>query len=213
VPDNSPSYWDNKYQEHEKEGVLWTWDRTHTWEKVTEAIVASFEDCYLLTVVDLGCGIGTFCHYLAENLPDDGQDIYGIDISPWAIQYAKKNSVESEDEWKANLYFMVGEASKPPFASGTVDVFCMNECLEHLENPLEALQQLYLLLDNDGIVVITTPHDGRIGNSTEHYSKFGHNNLFHLLMKAGFGSVVFYPLVNWFEGDSTLMSILAVARK
>ena len=209
---NSPEYWDEKYKKQEEDVELWTWNRTSTWEKVLEVIVDSFEDLHLMTIVDLGCGIGSFCQYLVSELPDDGHTIYGIDTSPWAIQYAKELALENDIGWSNEAYFMVGNAESPPFPTG-VDVFTINECLEHLEHPLETLQTLHLLLANHGIVVITTPHDGRIGDSSEHYSTFGHNNLFHLLLKAGFSSVTYYPNVRWFEEDPNLTSILAVARK
>jgi 2-polyprenyl-3-methyl-5-hydroxy-6-metoxy-1,4-benzoquinol methylase len=96
-------------------------------------------------MLDVGCGPGIFLDLASKR----GWTVYGIDISHWAIQYAR-------DELK--LQVIEGELSPDLFPPQNFDVVIANHSLEHMPDPREAISSMKLLLKRDGILVIGVPN-------------------------------------------------------
>ena len=77
-------------------------------------------------LLEVGCGVG---YFLAQ--AEKYFETYGIDISPIAIQYAKKNTTKS--------ILTVGSATNLPFKNDFFNIVVALDVLEHIHNPLSAL--------------------------------------------------------------------------
>lgn len=86
-------------------------------------------------IYDLGCGSGRLVHSLYQK----GHDAYGIDVKPGErVTVADLNQVL-------------------PLASDSVDVITSLANLEHLHEPLLNLREIYRVLRQGGMLVLTTP--------------------------------------------------------
>jgi len=95
-------------------------------------------------ILDVGCALGFFL-LIAKN---QGFDTYGIDISEYAIQEAKKilgTSVVCNDVEK-----------KIPFRDKFFDVITCWDVIEHLQNPRLFLKRLSRKLRHGGLLFIET---------------------------------------------------------
>ena len=78
--------------------------------------------------------------------------VYGVDISPDAISYAKEN-------WNAdNIEFKVGSALDIPFLDNTFDEISAFEVFEHLNDWKKFLSEIKRVLKPGGLVYISTPN-------------------------------------------------------
>lgn len=82
-------------------------------------------------VLDLACGIG----YGSKILADAGHQVVGVDKSEEAIRYGKQRYAHPSAD------LIVGDASEP-LKSGADAIVCF-ETLEHLDDPLAALQAFH----------------------------------------------------------------------
>jgi len=103
-------------------------------------------------VLELGCGTGDV---LAE-LKEMGCEVWGVDIDPVAVNFAKNHFKLN------NIYAMsCDEFFKLPNLP-KFDLILFFELLEHLDNPLEFIQNVKRLLKEDGTIVMSTPSRRRI---------------------------------------------------
>lgn len=96
-------------------------------------------------VLDIGCGIGKYLHYLE----DLGWDVYGVDISSRAVEGARKSGLENVFQ---------GELQEVRFESSFFDVVDLHHVFEHIPNPNETLKEINRILKPGGEVVITLPN-------------------------------------------------------
>lgn len=112
--------------------------------------IEKYLDPKIKKILDIGCGAGTLCLYLA----DKGYKITGIDISEKAIGECKKSAE------------VLGLKNKTEFLSGDFqtkaipqkfDLIIFTEVIEHLENDTLALKKIHGLLNPNGILILSTP--------------------------------------------------------
>lgn len=60
------------------------------------------------------------------------------------------------------------------------------EVLEHVPDPLKALQETHRILKEDGILIVSVPHLSRVHDEPHDYFRFTHYGLRVLLERAGF---------------------------
>ena len=97
-------------------------------------------------VLELGCGEGTFGKLLKQKF---NCEVTGIDISERAIIQAKKNI---DCVYKANI-------DKFDFSQlGKFDLIVANDCLEHLLNPWEVVENLKDNLTENGYFISSIPN-------------------------------------------------------
>lgn len=97
-------------------------------------------------VLDLGCAHGFLLNYLKQN----GFDSYGLDISDYAVSYAKKNF---------DIPIYQGDVDTANLPEKEFDVIIMLDLIEHVSNPVETLEKVKRFLKDDGILIIQTPYD------------------------------------------------------
>jgi len=96
-------------------------------------------------LLDVGCATGDF---LAEMHKVRGWDVYGVEPSPVASQYARQHLGVSV---RTGLFDEVG------FTEGSFDVITMWNVLEHLSDPFHSLSTINRLLASNGLLVVSTP--------------------------------------------------------
>ncbi|MGA2648134.1 MAG: class I SAM-dependent methyltransferase [Candidatus Sulfotelmatobacter sp.] len=138
--------------------------------------------------LEIGCGDGFFSGHLARL----GCEVTGIDLSPAAIDLARKSCAEAS--------FAIHDLTKPlPFDESTMDLVWCSEVLEHLFSPLGALYEIHRLLKLGGVLLCTVPYHGAIKNlgialfafdrhydpTYPHVRFFTRKSLIHIVEQAG----------------------------
>jgi len=135
-------------------------------------------------ILDVGCATGLLLDVARER----GWDVYGVEISKWAVDCAR-NKFGLKNIFQGHLK----EARLP---SGYFDVVVLNDIIEHLTDPGETLAEIRRVLKPDGIICITTPDmDSFLSHLTRsrwwsimiaHLYYFSRHTLSDMLAKSGF---------------------------
>jgi len=95
--------------------------------------------------LDVGCGPGQ----VLGTLRDHGWDTYGVDFSPIAVEYARR---------QRGLNVTLGDLLQAGYKDAFFDVVLFNHCLEHVYNPIETLREVYQILKPGGLLPINIPN-------------------------------------------------------
>ncbi len=101
------------------------------------------------TVLEAGCGVGAQTQFLAANSPE--ARITSVDIS--AASLAKAQELVQQKGFK-NVRFQTADLFHLPFARESFDHVFVCFVLEHLPNPIEALQCLRQVLKPGGTLTV-----------------------------------------------------------
>jgi 2-polyprenyl-3-methyl-5-hydroxy-6-metoxy-1,4-benzoquinol methylase len=96
-------------------------------------------------LLDFGCGIG----YFLSNASKNNFNCYGIEYSDFAVTYCK-------NEFNLNVNKFSGFPLN--YKKNFFQLITVWHTLEHLKNPNEFLNEIYRILDNDGMLVIEIPN-------------------------------------------------------
>ena len=164
----------SSYFEHSTEQVaeLWT-------ERVGD--LARWKQGPDVKLLDIGAGYGDFLHYASKR----GWRVSGFEFSPAAALVSQQ---------KYGIPLAVGDLSDMTFHAGSFDLITMWHVLEHLCDPLSALQRCRGLLAPAGVLAIEVPNLHFIVrksyryplDATLHLSHFSPNTLKAVLRKSGF---------------------------
>lgn len=97
-------------------------------------------------LLDVGCALG----YFAKHMENRGFDVYGIDISEYAIETCRKT-------FKKNNFFAHNAENKLPFPKNYFDAITALDVLEHTKKPNIVLKNLVSVLKDDGILLLSLP--------------------------------------------------------
>ncbi|MEZ4523543.1 MAG: class I SAM-dependent methyltransferase [Thermomicrobiales bacterium] len=100
-------------------------------------------------ILDAGCGVGLVTRWLAETTGRAGS-VVGVDLSHKHIEYAQQLN-SSRD---LSLRYMQGDITKPIFGGGTFDLIWTHNTINHLDEPVPALEILGRSLVSDGKLVL-----------------------------------------------------------
>ncbi len=101
-------------------------------------------------ILDAGCGDGFYLHLLS-NLGIDLK-LTGVDINEEGLASAKLN-LKKEDIVLIQADLM----KKLPFPSNSFDSIVVSEVVEHLQNDINGLKELYRVLKPGGALALTVP--------------------------------------------------------
>lgn len=96
-------------------------------------------------LLEIGCANGFFIDEARRR----NWEVYGVEISKWAVAYAKEN---------LNLNVFMGPLKEAGFADEFFDLIVMSDVIEHLTDPKYTLLELRGILKNDGILYVNTPN-------------------------------------------------------
>lgn len=121
-------------------------------------------------VLDAGCAFGDLLSLLDRN----NFSTFGIDISKYALERAKKNT-------KAQLVF--GDLNKKlPYKDNFFDAVFAMDVLEHVESPYAFLLELKRVIKKNGILFIQTPNINSIFEMFSGEKWFGYRDETHLYL-------------------------------
>lgn len=154
--------------------------------------------------LDIGSSFGGFLKRAALL----GFDVYGVEISKYASQYA--NNVQ-------NVPTFNGTIIEAKFPSNHFSVITMVEVIEHIENPYEFFSEIARILKPGGLLLIQTANfegwQAKREGSRYHYFMPGHVYYYsHSILKnilTHFGFSRFFP---YFGVDFSLLAKLKKSR-
>lgn len=98
-------------------------------------------------ILDVGCGPGK----LLSDLREQGWEVYGVDFSAVAVDYARS---------RHGLDVRLGDLFQAGYKDGYFDVVMFNHSLEHIYNPLETLKEAHRIMKPGGLLLISIPNAG-----------------------------------------------------
>ena len=128
-----------------------------------------------LKILDAGCGPGNL---ISRLLP--WGDVIGTDASSDALAFCqRKHAVQVEQTPIKDM----------PFADNTFDFIFALEVIEHIEDDLGAMRELYRILKPNGFLITTVPafmflwgsHDEKFG----HFRRYTKSNFCRIAVRAG----------------------------
>jgi 2-polyprenyl-3-methyl-5-hydroxy-6-metoxy-1,4-benzoquinol methylase len=135
-------------------------------------------------LLDVGCATG----FLLDQARKGGWEVYGVELSAWAVDYAK-NKLQLPNITQASLK----EANYP---ANFFDAVVLKDVIEHLTNPKETLEQIRYVLKPNGIICCNTPDIDSLaskilgakwwGIKQSHLFYFNKNTLSALFKATGF---------------------------
>ena len=134
-------------------------------------------------MLDVGCGPGLFLIEAQKR----GWKVYGTEFTDNQLAYLNDKGINT----------FKGKLTNDSFEDEQFDVIISSEVIEHINNPVEEMQQFYRLLRKGGLVYITTPNfnaierfllkgDYEIIEYPEHLSYYTPKTIDLLLTKNGF---------------------------
>lgn len=131
-------------------------------------------------LLEIGCGTGFVLSNIKTNFPK--LSIYGSDIYVTSLMYAQ-NRLGSESK----LFQM--DATNIPFIN-QFDLIGAFDVLEHITEDTLVLQQIYLALKDNGMVILTVPQHPWLWSNADteacHVRRYKINELQNKLQNAGF---------------------------
>jgi SAM-dependent methyltransferase len=170
------------------------WDRLMggVFREAAQILCASRNGSGRRRLLDVGCGFGGFVAAMRER----GWDAEGVDPSPAVVAAAAKRGRPVR---LGTLEGLQGEC-------GGYDAITMFYVLEHLPDPLAALEKAWRLLSRGGMIVIRVPHTtpivrllapvglgGGLYDPPFHLYDFSPAILQRLLRRAGFADIRTFP--------------------
>jgi ubiquinone/menaquinone biosynthesis C-methylase UbiE len=119
---------------------------------------AAFFKAYLrsgMKLLDCGCGPGTITLGFAKIIAPG--TVTGIDAGSSQISIARENALKQAI---SNADFQEGNVYNLPFEDNSFDAAFSHAVLEHLQEPVKALQELLRVLKSGGFLGVRTPDWG-----------------------------------------------------
>ncbi|MEM0010911.1 MAG: class I SAM-dependent methyltransferase [Conexivisphaerales archaeon] len=98
-------------------------------------------------VLDVGCATG----YLAEELTEKGNEVYGIEVDSEA-------AMEAREYYKDVLVADVESLEELPYPEKFFDIVICADVLEHLRKPDRVLRMLKRYLKPEGLLIVSLPN-------------------------------------------------------
>jgi len=141
-------------------------------------------------ILDLGCGDGPNLRWLANF----SKDLCGTDYNFLRLVRAEKNMAKEG----IHVKFFLTDIMSLPFEENSFDIVFFNHVIEHINDDLQALRNIYKITKKGGLVIIGTPNEGalfwkfaywiepRVKRQTDHVNFYTAKSFSKLVKKAGF---------------------------
>ncbi|MBI5047561.1 MAG: class I SAM-dependent methyltransferase [Deltaproteobacteria bacterium] len=122
--------------------LLWDTYMKDVFAKAANILVKQFPDGG--KILDIGCGYGFFL----SRMKAKGWQVYGIDVSETAVSYASGHGLD----------VALGTLDNVKYEDKSFDVVTLFYVLEHLPDPLKAIQEIRRILNPNGLLLLRVPH-------------------------------------------------------
>lgn len=173
-----------KEMEQHTYGIMNDVEDSHWWFVGRRAILESFlEDIIKKSkienrkskILDVGCGTGANLEMLAKF-----GEAEGVDVSDDALEFCKKKGLKVHK----------GLAESLPFADETFDLVTALDVVEHLDDDVSGLKEMFRILKHDGRTLIFVPAFmwlwGVQDDISNHRIRYTRKQIVERLEKAGF---------------------------
>lgn len=123
--------------------------RRYIYRRRLEVLLELVPDFRSKNVLEIGCAAGILASLLAPTC----REFVGIDVTPTAIEFARKLARTLH---RFNTRFFVGDAHALAFPDASFDAIVSMEVFEHLIDPGKALEEFSRVLKPGGVIVLTT---------------------------------------------------------
>lgn len=163
----------------------------HWWYKGRRDVIKNTMRKYLLSttnnILEIGCGAGGNLQMLKQF-----GEITAIEMDDFAREYAINSTGIDVKKGKLPDNLLTHHSS--------LDVVCLFDVLEHVQNDVKALLKIHDILKPEGLLVITVPaYQWLFGNhdkQLEHFRRYSMKGLIKLIKGAGF-SVTYKSYFNF----------------
>jgi len=131
------------------------------------------------TLVDIGCG----------------QKPYRLIFSPFISRHIGIDLAESP--YVKSTVDIVGNAYQTNLDGMSCDVVLCTEVLEHLEDPIAAINEMHRILKPRGVVILTVPFFWHIHEEPRDFYRYSEYGLRYLFQKGAFEIVELRPLTGY----------------
>ena len=187
----------------------WFINRSRHAERVTERaeeLLRSVNMQGKQNFLEVGCGNGAVCKYVAEKYR---LNVTGIDVDPEQIHLAQENISDIPD-----ISFQVVDGTKLPFPDNDFDIVLSFGVMHHISNWQDALKEIKRVLKPEGHFIyrdLVYPElIAKFGRSFKHsYGIITNNDLDAVIYKSGFStihtsrknSLIWYELEAVYQSD------------
>jgi ubiquinone/menaquinone biosynthesis C-methylase UbiE len=127
---------------YEKKGLYWTFIEKKRFVQISKFL----KESNITKILDVGCGDGVLSEFIKKR-----NNYIGMDISKSLIKRAKKRY--------KGFNFMVADAANIPFKNNTFDIVVCSEVLEHTLSPKKIIKELWRVLKENGMAIISIPNE------------------------------------------------------
>lgn len=134
---------------------------------IKRSLRKAFNNIHFASVLDAGCGMGEFSYYIAKKF---GAQVVGVDILATEINRNAKIASLIPDN---RLSFIEGDISAenlPNLIRRKFDLILSVDVMEHIRDDVEVFRNFAKLLNDNGIVIISTPCGSDSEFKNEHLS-------------------------------------------
>ncbi len=160
---------------------------------IREVVSTHSNDPAHTTILDVGCGTG-----LNHEMLSEFGLVFGTDSSEEALKFSRKRNVQN---------LVLSDAEALQFADETFEVVTALDVLEHVNDDLKALAEIWRVTKPDGLLIITVPAYGFLWSEHDealhHRRRYAAHELRNKLVNAGFEverstyfiSLLFFPIL------------------
>ena len=113
--------------------------------KFVMSVISKVRKCQNLKILDIGSGEGGTSKVLSE-----GNDVTSFDMNKMRL-LRQQNSF-------SNFNILCGSSSSLPFINNSLDLIILQDVLEHLDNREKLINNVYNMLDDNGMIYLSTPN-------------------------------------------------------
>jgi 2-polyprenyl-3-methyl-5-hydroxy-6-metoxy-1,4-benzoquinol methylase len=149
------------FNKYEQRGADYHWQQQSNHPlKMNAYVKARYQLCVALleaqigplkgqTVLDFGCGDGVLTYALFKRQAHS----HGFDVAETAVQTA----VAKHQSRQSSASFCLASGYTTPYRTASFDGIVSTEVIEHVQQPLQLLEEIRRLLKPGGVAVISTP--------------------------------------------------------
>lgn len=129
--------------------------------------------------VDIGCGIGDFLSF--------HKSAVGYDINPLNVEYCLQRGLDARIMLINSL----------PIKEGDINSVIIDNVIEHIENPIPLLNEIYRVLKDDGVLLIGVPGVLGFQADSDHKIMYNEKSLYELAAKSLFKieKFIYFPFI------------------